>query len=299
MSGEQDGTLNDTGELHGVFDMPEHTYLADPVPGGSLSASGAKLILKAPAKFRHRETTGTKEYKDTFDFGTAAHAHVLGTGAPVEVCDFPNWTTKAAREAKTEAREKGRTPILVKDWATVEAMARALREHPIAAALLAPGSGMAEQSLFWAADGIQKRARVDFLPNVVEGKRYLIADYKTTAEDGAETRQFERAIGSYGYAMQASFYSEGVATLLGVDPKFLFICQEKVAPYLVNVIEPSAEWMQIGADLCKRAVEVYRECRETGVWPGYPVGVDRALVPQYVAYQHADLLASWGWDVAS
>ena len=86
----------------GVYDIPEGAYHADPVPGGSLSRSGAKLLLQSPAKFDWRRTHGVKP-KRAWDIGTAAHTEVLGTGAemvvPVDASGVPYeaWTTKDAK----------------------------------------------------------------------------------------------------------------------------------------------------------------------------------------------------------
>ena len=40
----------------GIYDIPEDQYHRDPVPGGSLSASGAKKLLAdgGPARYRHQ-----------------------------------------------------------------------------------------------------------------------------------------------------------------------------------------------------------------------------------------------------
>jgi hypothetical protein len=70
----------------GVYDLPADVYHADPVPaelGGSLSSSGAKLLLppSCPAIYQWARTHPT--YSDAFDFGHAAHKKVLGAGAEI------------------------------------------------------------------------------------------------------------------------------------------------------------------------------------------------------------------------
>lgn len=273
----------------GIYpDLDETTYHQDPVPEGSLSASGAKKILEAPAKFNHDRVNG-QEHKDVFDFGTAAHAAVLGVG-DVVVLEFDNWKSGAAQQAKTDVRLDGATPILAKDWAIVEAMAAAIREHPIASALLKPGSGRPEVSMFWRED-IWKRSRPDWLPN--EGKgRLVIPDYKTTTD--ASLRGFEKSIVNFGYHQQADWYLDGARVLLDADDAaFLFVAQEKTAPYLVNVIELSTELRTIGRQRNDRAVHVYQRCMETGIWPGFPEVVHRAIAPAWATYQHEEDLAVW------
>jgi hypothetical protein len=287
MSGVYDGP--------GIYDaMTEEEYHSDPVPGGSLSASGCKTLLKSPAKFNHQRQPGNSVHKDVFDFGSAAHTLVLGVGAEIEWLAFDDYKTKAARTAKLEARGAGRTPMLIKDQPQLIAMADAIREHPAAAALLNPAHGKAEQSLFWSADGIQKRARLDWLPDQVGAPRFAISDYKTTPEDGAGPLAFARTAVDFSYHQQAAFYLEGVRVLLGIpDPVFWFIVQEKAAPYLVNVIELPADAMLEGQQRNDRAVALFKECTEADHWPGYGDQIDLAYWPQWASYQHADNLDRW------
>ena len=273
----------------GIYpDMDETTYHQDPVPGGSLSASGAKKILEAPAKFNHDRVNG-QEHKDVFDFGSAAHAAVLGVG-DVVVLEFDSWRSGDAKQAQEDARLDGATPILAKDWAVVQAMADKLREHPIASALLDPDKGRPEVSAFWRED-IWKRCRFDWLPDATSD-RLIIGDYKTTTD--ASLRGFEKSIVNFGYHQQADWYLDGARVLLGADDAaFLFIAQEKTAPYLVNVIELSAELRTIGRERNERAVHVYQRCMETGIWPGYPTEVHKAIAPVWATYQHEEDLSTW------
>ena len=295
--------MSNTGTLQqieitepGIYDMPEADYHADPVPGGSLSASGCKTILKAPAKFNHEQLQGNPVRKDVFDFGSAAHALVLGVGAEIVVIDAPDWRTKDAKQAKADAYAAGQVPILAKDHRIVQAMADVLHAHPIAGALLdGTKGGKAEQSMFWQADGIWKRALADWLPVPIDGERFIVTDYKTAADEGAEVNQFSKSVVNYGYASQAAWYLEGAMTLLGVkDPAFLFVCQEKVAPYLVSVVELSAELLLMGEQRNAQAVRLFKECRATGVWPGYPDRVQLATAPTWASYAHEADLNLWG-----
>ncbi len=267
-------------------DMDETTYHRDPVPGGSLSASGAKKILEAPAKYNHDRLNG-QEHKDVFDFGTAAHAAVLGVGGQVVVLEFDNWRSKAAQQAQEDVRADGATPILAKDWAVVEAMATKLREHPIASALLAPGGGRPEVSMFWQ-DDIWRRARLDWLPDVT-GDRVVVPDYKTTTD--ASRVGFRNAAARYGYYMQAAFYLDAVRALTDAsDPRFVLIVQEKDPPYLVNHFELTESYLRIGDWRNQRAVEIWKRCMETGIWPGYPEEVQRLDAPRWLEIEHEEQL---------
>lgn len=272
----------------GVYDMPESLYRKDPIPGGSLSASGAKLILEAPAKYNHRQITG-EEHKDYFDFGKAAHAKVLGAGEPVAIIDAKDKRSKAWTEQRDEAYANGEVPVLAKEWAVVVAMADAIQRHPIASALLRPGSGKPEQTLIWH-DLIWRRSRLDWLPTLPDFGRLIVPDYKTAAD--ASNSGFTRSSASFGYFQQAAWYLDGVRHLLNADDAaFVFIAQEKEAPYLVNVVELTDSYRAIGDYRNERAVAIWSECMETGIWPGYPEQVQRISAPRWLEIEHEEQLA--------
>lgn len=276
----------------GIYDMEPENYHRDPVAGGSLSSSEARTILDCPAKFNHARLEGVGEYKATFDMGSVAHRLVLGAGATIEVVDADDWRTKVARERQANARIEGRVPILRKHYVVAEAMAAAIRDHPLAGQLLSPDYGTPEQAIVWDDHGVMRRALLDVCPHgPASSGRTIGVDYKT-AED-ASRRAFERAAASYGYHCQDSWYSDAIAAAFDTrDVAFLFVVQEKSAPYLVNVVELDAEFRTIGADQNRRAIDTYVACKETGVWPGYGPDIELATPPRWLAYQHEEDLNS-------
>lgn len=275
----------------GVYDIPAETYHRDPVVGGSLSASGAKKLMppSCPALFKAWRDGGT-EHKDVFDFGRAAHQRVLGVGDPVVVVDADDWRGKAAREARDEARAAGATPILAKDDAVIEEMAAALRSHPMAAALLDPDQGKAEQALVWQdrESGVWCRALVDFLRHPVDGQRLVVPDYKTAV--AVDPDSISKALWSYGYYGQAGWYAEG-AQALGLSdgpPAFVLICQMKTPPYLVVCAQVHPDTVGWGHARNRKARDLYARCTERDVWPGY--ADDRVIsvsLPTYAEYELA------------
>lgn len=266
----------------GVYDLPVEAYHADPVEGGSLSCSGARRLIppSCPAKFRWHQDNAGEEHAPHFDFGSAAHKLVLGAGAEIEVIDADSWRTKDAREARDAAYAAGRIPLLAADYQTVEAMAEALRSHPIAGRMFMPGKGKPEQTLVWRDErtGIMCRALLDWLPDT--GR--VFPDYKTALS--AYPEDFRRAADQYGYAQQGAWYLDGVRALdlADDDAAFVFIVQEKEPPYLVSVIELDAISLRIGAQRNRQALSIYQWCTETGEWPGYGDDVALVSLPNYV-----------------
>jgi hypothetical protein len=269
----------------GAYDgMPESTYHGDPVPGGSLSASGAKLLLppSCPALYAYRRDH--PKVSAEFDFGTAAHRYVLGVGPKIRHVDARDWRTKAAQKEAEDARAAGQVPLLAADVAKVHGMAAALREHPIAGAIFDPErGGKAEQSLFWddPESGIWRRARLDWLPAPDPLRRLILADYKTTPD--ASPAAIRKHVANFGYYMQAAQYIDGVCAVgIDADPAFLFVFQEKTAPYLITVAELDEPAIQAGRERNARACEIWRDCTETGTWPGYTDEIELISLPAWM-----------------
>jgi hypothetical protein len=242
----------------GVYpDLDEAAYHGD---RHSLSASGMKLLLDAPAKFAHRLEHA--EHKDVFDLGTAAHRKVLGVGAEIVTVDADDWRSKAAREARDEARADGKVALLTKDAAVVDAMALALASHRLASHLFT--NGQAELSMFWHDDSwdVTRRARFDWLRD--DG---IAVDFKTTAN--ANPSRLPAACHDFGYHIQEANYRD-VAGGLDVDiSDFVFVFQEKTAPYLVTVAHLDPAFVSLGRTRCAQALERFRDCTASGLWPGY------------------------------
>lgn len=274
----------------GVYDLTAEQYHNDPVVGGSLSHSGAKKLLtpSCPAIFKAWRDGGA-EHKEAFDFGRAAHQRVLGVGEPVVVVQAEDWRSKAAREARDEAYETGATPILAKDDLTIDAMATALREHPIASALLDPAAGRAEQTLIWRDpdSGLMCRGLIDFLRTPTDGQRLVMPDYKTANE--VDPDSIAKAIASYAYHGQGAWYVDG-AEELGLStehPAFVLIFQRKTAPHLVVCAQVTPEDIGRGHERNRAARHLYRWCTEHDTWPGY--ADDRVLsvpIPTWEQLRH-------------
>lgn len=270
-----------------VYNMDDATYHADPVAGGSLSSSGARKLLppNCPARFRW-ELDHPRPANPVFDFGHAAHKQVLGVGAKVVVVDADSWRTNAAKDKQAAAYAAGQVPVLAHEYADVQNMADALRAHPVASALFNPAAGSPEQSLFWtdAETDVWCRARLDWLPDATD-RRMVIADYKTCAS--AELGHIERAVHSYGYHQQAAFYVDGVKALgLADDPAFVFVFQEKTAPYLITVVQLDPEAERIGRAENRKAIDIYRRCKATDNWPGYSEDIELISLPPWVERRH-------------
>jgi hypothetical protein len=283
------------GIAPGVYDIADDEYHSIKT---ALSCSGAKRLLppSCPAIFKWELDHG-RPPKPAFDFGHAAHKQVLGVGAEIryitakDVKGNPSydWSTKDAKEQRAKAYADGAIPLLEEQRGIVEGMAEALRAHPIAGLLLDPSNGKPEQSLFAVDDetGVPLRSRFDWLPNAVPGQRMIVADYKSaiSSEPGAVAK----AMANFGYFLQDAWYSAMVRRLgIDSDPAFVFIFQEKTAPYLVTVAELVPEAKRVGAEMMRRAIDLYAECASNDEWPGYANDVVPISLPRWFTYQYEE-----------
>jgi hypothetical protein len=272
----------------GIYDMPADGYHRDPVPGGSLSSSGARRLLppSCPALFRYEQDHG-QGHKKVWDYGHAAHHMVLGTGPELRVADVEEWRTKEARDFKAAAYDDGAVPLKRAEYEQVLAMAAVLRRHPVASALFDPKrGGRPEQSLFWKdkATGVNLRARLDWLPAQGPG-RFIVPDYKTAHDVSPEGIQ--KAVHQHGYHQQAPWYLDGVKALgLAEDPAFVFVFQQKTPPYIVTVIQLDQVAMEIGRELNRDAISLYRECKRSGRWPAFSDEIELIQLPAWAEKQH-------------
>ena len=259
----------------GIYDIPEAEYHADPCApelGRSLSVSGAKKILTCPALFHYEREHGQAP-KDVFDFGTVAHTLILGKGGDIYVIDCADWKLKKHQEERKAKRAEGFTVINRADLLAASRLARAVKKHPVASAVLSTGE--AEKSLFWtdAETGVTRRGRVDWL------RDNAIVDVKTCAD--ASPTGFAKACANFGYDMQAAWYTDGIEHLTGDRLPFLFIAVEKTAPHLVAVYQLDDFALERGANRNAEALRIYAECESTGTWPGYSPDIETLSLPRW------------------
>lgn len=262
----------------GIYEMTNEVYHSHRY---ALSSSGARKLLapSCPAIFRY-EQDHPQPVKKVWDIGNAAHKLVLGEGPTLRLIEHEMWTTKAAKADVAEAREAGEIPLKPADYQQVHDMADALRRHPVASLLFDPEHGTPERSLFWRDEktSVMRRARLDWLPNPRSG-RLIIPDYKTCRS--ANPDALSKAIDEYGYHQQDDTYRSACHALGIADETaaFVFVCQEKTAPYVITVIEVNATSRRIGAARNRRALETFAHCTATGYWPGYSDDVVPVALP--------------------
>lgn len=265
--------------------MSDETYHADPVLGGSLSSTFARLLTahvpaKAIERMRNRKPT------KAMNFGKAVHAHALGAGPELIVWEFDGRTKDGKAERAEHAdriASEAAVAVTAAERDQLQGMVDALQANPEVQHILE--TSKSEVSGFWTEGSTWLRARYDLL-----GDR-LAYDYKT-CED-ATRRGFSKQMASYGYHQQSEFYTRGLNALghpAGNTP-LRFICQETTAPYLVQIHTPDEEAFDVARQLNDRAIRVYEESMTSGIWAGYEQLVaDPTPLPAFYFFDHEEHL---------
>ena len=227
-------------------------------------------------------------------FGSACHKYVLENDAFLEefaVAPNVDRRTKAGKEEWEQfcSENQGKTIVTTDDVAVMHEMAWAISASQLPGKLIY-GKGETEVPFFWTDRETGEKCKVKVDRLVKYNRRWYVVDYKTT--QCAETFRFNSDIFKMGYFMQAAMYTEGVmvAKKLRKRPGFLFVAQEKKAPYSVNVIEVSEEVMGAGIAKFRQLMDKYHECKVMDQWPGYLNGniPNDAFVPNWMQAAMAD-----------
>lgn len=254
-------------------DVSHADYHLDNLPGAPhLSRSIAlTLLTRSPrhAWCLHPKLGGQRQADDSeaTDGGSLLHSLLLGEGPLVRVVEANDWRTKAAQQARDQAREDGAIPILERHYATLLGTATALRER-----LLGLGYDFdfweREVTITWVEEGVACKARLD-LALLKAGR---IADLKVTKllTPGA----FTRGIPNYGLDIQAHVYEQALAAVepeLAGRVRMEFLLLESRPPFEVAVVPIAESMRSLGRTRWAHARGIWRRCLESGQWPGYGV----------------------------
>ena len=263
-------------------------YHADPAPKPSLSCSIAKLLIDAtPLHAWHAHPKLNPDWqppppKKHLDIGSAGHKLLLGEGPELAVIDAPDFRTKAAQQARDEAYEAGRIPILTGTLEEAQKMIAAAWPQLAANGLemIEEGQGDAEVTVI-ATDpsGAMLRSRLDW----ANADRTLVVDYKTTMGSASEIA-FAFTVARMGYDIQDAFYQH---VLILDDPSragsidFVFVVQELAPPYALATYQLSEADRHIADRKVQSAIKLWNACLDADRWPGYPSGVQRIALPEW------------------
>lgn len=268
----------------GVYDIDIDDYHSQRCcPGPSISSGGLRMIKHTcPAMFwAYSDLNPNRIVRDTasLSFGRAAHALVLGEpefNSKFVISPFDDFKTN---EAKHWRDEQERQVVKAKDFDTIVEMANAQKADK--QVMNAFSEGQPEKSLLWqdADTGIWLKARPDWMPNF-PAIRYT-TEYKTA--QSIQPRLLSVSVFKYGYEMQAALCLDGIEIVTGRKPLGMaHVCQEKAAPYLVDLRLFSDEQIAWGRRQYRRALMKFADCLEHNTWPGYTQNPQFFETPYYI-----------------
>lgn len=260
-------------------DMSAEAYHAVP----ALSKSVLDALHRSPAhmlaylKEPHRDTPATIE-------GSLFHTLTMEPElfeARYAVVDG-NRQKKEVKASVQEAEAAGRVVITSDGLANAQAMAEAVRAHPMAGALLRAAKGF-ELSLFWEVTinglTIPCKARLDMLADL-PGFGLALGDLKKTRD--ASPRGMPRHVLEYRYHVQADWYRSGFSIATGqTSRQFTLVCCEAEPPYMVGLYNISEAAQGLAHREVKADLELLAECIKNDNWPGYPEEVLELDLPAW------------------
>lgn len=286
---------------HGIHSVPAEVYHKRIL--GVVSKGALDEINKTPAHYRAWVDGAEQDDTPALIFGRALHCRILEPDvfAQTYIAETKHpfrRVTDAQRNAKKPSDETlraveywnawektaaGKIELSPDDSRRVEAMREAIVIHPIAGALFAGGA--AEQVCVWTdpATGLLCKSRMDYW----RGDIFVVTDLKSTED--ASPAGFARSVAGYRYHVQEAHYSDGVDSLGGNEPaSFLFVAQEKRAPYAVAVYQLDREAVALGREIRARNMDALNECLKTDVWPAYPPNITPLSMPAW-AFKESSL----------
>lgn len=187
--------------------------------------------------------------------------------------------------ADFEAANNGRTVISTDQGAMAWRMADNARKLPEIRTALSRGKS--EVSAYWTDErtGELCRCRPDFVADVGGGQVILI-DGKSYSD--ASPADFARQIARQRYHVQDAYYTDGYQHAANVEViGFVFVAVELKWPHAACPIALDDPDRELGRKVYRRNLDTYAECRQSGVWPGYPQTVQVVSLPNWAHNKEA------------
>jgi exodeoxyribonuclease VIII len=249
----------------GKFSMTREEY--DLVP--YLNCSRLKIALRSTRHLSFEQATepDTHRTNKAFAFGSAFHTYCLEPHlfeSECVICPSVDRRTKIGKETWALFMEASGSKIVIQedDVERMNDMRDTLKMHGVAADLLF-GDGAEYETTY-----ISNRASVDCgsdmtadafkgRVDVVRRDSNIMVDLKTCQDASPEA--VRRTVLSFGYHVQAAFYSKLYRDVHGENPTFFFVFVEKEPPHGVLVVSLDDDWMEYGADECSRGIDAVKE----------------------------------------
>jgi len=309
--------VDSEGFMTGIGSETPSQYHTDPCKHPSLSAHTAMRLLRCPEDVMrtHPKLGGSRhqrEYTDSMDNGNLIDALLTGakyvpsakqshaalgkngkelgsveyeTFGDLVIVDADAWQSNSAKEIRELARDQNKTPILRADFVSQYGkVPEYLARLELAGVTL---EGVQTQvPIYWVEESstgqrVQCRGLLDIVddmecPETGEDCGVAITDLKTAAD--ISDKGIARSIFQYNYHVQGAVYQRGYHKATDV------VARVRLAFLRTSLPAARADWLgetwlQFGALLWERAVDIWAECLSTGYWPGHELRSE-SIVPE-------------------
>jgi hypothetical protein len=265
----------------GIFyDMPREEYDAIPAVNQSLLNIFNECEEDAFAKIQGEEIEAEND-SEAFSFGRDFHTYVLEPAVYeaqfIVEPPFGDLRFKENKEAKALwlDNNQGKTSVSEKDLEKMRGMKNRIMQDELVAALIS--QCRCEVSFFWRDEitGLNCKGRVDGFSESLE----VMFDLKSC--QSAKLGVFQNKIFQWYYHRQAGFYANGATTLGFAKPNYVVCAIEKKVPYKNITYEIPPEILELGKKEMRKLLDRFKVCVDTGIWPGYPKGIQAIGIPTW------------------
>lgn len=164
------------------------------------------------------------------------------------------------------------------------AMANTCLAHPRLKQLFSEGK--AEQCLYWRDEdtGVLCKSRPDYMRRLGDPPFWCLSDLKSTgsASPSEEPGGFARVAHGLDYHVQDAMMRDGMNTISGENNAIVvFVAVERERPFAIAPYTLDEDAVQLGRELYKEALEIYKQCLAKNEWPGYSERLTTLKFPGY------------------
>ena len=256
--------------LPDILEIPAAEYHAASRSGKYMSSHLLSDFRESPALY-HKETSGEVSDNETpaLLLGRTAHCLILEGRTAFDseylVADGPvNSKTGESFGRATKAyaewlSSQDREVVSSRDYGFMLKLQKSVWLHPVASELL--NDGQAEGVIRTEYCGVPCQIRMDWF-----SPKHGLIDLKTCDS----LKWFESDCRRYSYVFQLAFYRAVIRQATGKDVPVHIIAVEKNEPFSTGVWNLTDEVLDLAEHANEAALERYRNCRSTGIWPtGY------------------------------
>lgn len=241
----------------------DEEYFASP----SISASDIDHLRRSPAHFKAHREGKLKRDTAAIRLGGLIHRYLLQPETLDNAFHIkPEGMSFANREGKAWRADHADKPIIeAREWEAMKAVPHAIARDPAARQMFV--DGWPELSCYVTDEnGTERRSKFDFFSPAGN----MLPDVKTTHD--AREEAFQKTLYNLSMGVRAAFYLDN-AKLAGYEKDhYVLVAVESTPPYNVVPWRIDPAVIRAGRAVYQKALQTYRDCAESGRWPGYDYG---------------------------